>query len=75
MVWSVLQSQEEEAKKYARDKARELNKARLEAAKKGIRSTPVLGGYSSQSAKFEPTAVGIADTINDFKPSFSTPST
>lgn len=67
VYYQIKKSQEEEAKKYARDKARELTKARLEAAKKGIKSTPVLGGYGVQSAKLEPTAVGVSDNLNDNK--------
>uniref|UniRef100_A0A915JU92 Coatomer subunit delta n=1 Tax=Romanomermis culicivorax TaxID=13658 RepID=A0A915JU92_ROMCU len=73
VYYQIKKSQEEEAKKYARDKARELTKAKLEAAKKGIKPTALIGSsYGSQSAKYEPSAVAVSDS-NDYKPSYTAP--
>uniref|UniRef100_A0A5S6QGL6 Coatomer subunit delta n=1 Tax=Trichuris muris TaxID=70415 RepID=A0A5S6QGL6_TRIMR len=59
VYYQIKKSQEEEARKLAKDKARELAKAKQEAAKRGGARVPhtMFGGFGPAAAKSEPTAV------------------
>ncbi|CDW54553.1 coatomer subunit delta [Trichuris trichiura] len=59
VYYQIKKSQEEEARKLAKDKARELAKAKQEAAKRGGTRVPhsMFGGFGPAAAKSEPTAV------------------
>ncbi len=71
-----FQTQEEEAKKLARDKARELSRAKQDAIKRGGRmpgSGIGGGGYGSQGMRNgEPTAID-SSIPSDTKPAYSAP--
>lgn len=67
---AVRQSQEREAKNKMREKAKELQRQRMEAAKKGGKPAFSTSGGFGSSTGYTPTAsVGdIANTSNDVKP-------
>jgi hypothetical protein len=67
----LLQTQEEEAKKLARDKAKELTKAKLDIQKHGGR---VGGGIGSSDMKYaQPSAVTAAMVSDTPKMSYQQP--
>ncbi|VDO94240.1 unnamed protein product [Soboliphyme baturini] len=69
VYYQIKKNQEEEAKKLAKDKAKEFMKAKQEAMKRGGRgvSAQTISGYGPQSARLEPAAV--SDVSMDYKPS------
>ncbi|XP_057658083.1 coatomer subunit delta [Diorhabda carinulata] len=71
---AVRQTQEREAKNMMREKAKELQRQKLEAAKKGIKPTFGSSGGFGSSTGFTPTpTIGdVANQNNDVKPSYTT---
>lgn len=71
-IQNEIQTQEEEAKKLAKDKAKELAKLKLETQKKGGGGRGVsTTSYSSQSIKNEPQIAGSDDIDHGVKPSYT----
>jgi hypothetical protein len=73
---AVRQTQEREAKNKMREKAKELQRQRMEAAKKGVKPSFVnSGGFGSSSGYTPAPSVGdIANISNDVKlPAYSAP--
>lgn len=71
MYFSVLQTQEREAKENMKRKAKELHKQRQEAGKYG--RNPGYSGISSSSSGGRQDVQIIETTIDKPKPSYTTP--
>lgn len=69
---AVRQTQEREAKNKMREKAKELQRQRMEASKKGIKSPGYGGGGFGSGAGFTPSPI-VGDTAN-LSPEISKPS-
>lgn len=71
VYYQIKKSQEEEAKKVARDKAKELARTRMEGSKRAASHMPAysLGGFGPQIAKIEPGAVIEDDTNYKYRSS------
>ncbi|KRY20029.1 Coatomer subunit delta, partial [Trichinella patagoniensis] len=73
VYYQIKKSQEEEAKKLAKDKARELTRAKLEAGKRP-RDHGMYTGFGPQISKVEPAAVKERDSDSSLMTKYSNPS-
>ncbi|KRY32833.1 Coatomer subunit delta [Trichinella spiralis] len=73
VYYQIKKSQEEEAKKLAKDKARELTRAKLEAGKRP-RDHGMYTGFGPQISKIEPAAVKERDSDSSLMTKYSNPS-
>lgn len=68
---AVRQTQEREAKNKMREKAKEFQRQRMEAAKKGVKpSFGSSGGFGSSNSYTPPSAIGDM-AVNDLKPAYT----
>ncbi|KRZ29153.1 Coatomer subunit delta [Trichinella pseudospiralis] len=73
IYYQIKKSQEEETKKLAKDKARELTRAKLEAGKR-LRDHGMYTGFGPQISKIEPAAVKERDSDSSLMTKYSNPS-
>uniref|UniRef100_A0A914UQC3 Coatomer subunit delta n=1 Tax=Plectus sambesii TaxID=2011161 RepID=A0A914UQC3_9BILA len=71
VFWQIKKTQEEEARKLAKDKAKELQRQRADAIKRGGRMPAhmdSMSGMGSQSSKYEPAAATDTAIKSSYKP-------